>query len=204
VTVRTEGLSGAVGFSHLFLRRVVLPGDRVIDATCGRGRDTLFLAELVGNSGEVWAFDVQEEALAETAERVREAGCAPWVHLLHAGHECLSEYVHNPVRAVIFNLGYLPGNSAGVVTQPQTTLSALDQALQLLLPGGVIVLAVYTGHPGGEEEAASIGDWARTLPPRAFNVWKSQQPNRSDTAPYVLVVEKMPFQAECVQRHTGE
>jgi hypothetical protein len=174
---------------------VIRLGDRVVDATCGRGRDTLFLAELVGNSGEVWAFDVQEEAVTETAERLLAAGCSPWVHLLHAGHECLSAYVHEPVRAVVFNLGYLPGNSAGVVTQPQTTLSALEQALQLLLPGGVIVVAVYTGHPGGAKEAESIEVWASALSFREFNVWKSRQLNRSDSAPYVLVVGKMPLQA---------
>lgn len=194
--MRTEGLGGAVGFSHLFLRQVVRPGDRAIDATCGRGRDTLFLADLVGSTGKVWAFDVQEEALTETEERLRASGCSPWVNLVHAGHECLSEYVTEPVRAAVFNLGYLPGNRAGVVTQPETTLAALDQTLRLLLPGGIIVLAVYTGHPGGVEEATSIALWARSLPFRAFNVWRSCQLNRSDSAPYVLIVEKMPLQGK--------
>ncbi len=192
--MRTEGLSGAVGFSHLFLRQVVRPGDRVIDATCGRGRDTLFLAELVGHAGEVWAFDVQEDALAETAERLRLAGCSPWVNLVHAGHEFLSEYIVAPVRAVVFNLGYLPGNSAGVVTHPKTTVAALGHALPLLLPGGIIVLVVYTGHPGGEEEAEHIDVWVHSLPVREFSVWKSRQLNRSDSAPYVVVVGKMPVQ----------
>ncbi len=194
--MRTEGLGGAVGFSHLFLRQMVRPGDRVIDATCGRGRDTLFLAELVGPTGEVWAFDVQEEALAETEERLRAAGCSPWVNLVHAGHECLSEYVTEPVRAAVYNLGYLPGNRTGVVTQPKTTLAALDQTRQLLLPGGIIVLAAYTGHPGGEEEAECIELWTRSLPTRAFNVWKSCQLNRSDSAPYVIIVGKMSLQGE--------
>ncbi|MRR06557.1 MAG: methyltransferase domain-containing protein [Deltaproteobacteria bacterium] len=194
--MRTEGIAGAVGFSHLFLRRTVQLGDRVIDATCGRGRDTLFLAGLVGDSGKVWAFDVQEEALAETASRIRDAGCSSWVTLVPAGHENLSEYIQEPVRAVVFNLGYLPGNSAGIVTLPETTLSALDQSLPLLLPGGVIVLAMYTGHPGGEEEAAHVEAWARALAPREFVVWKSRQLNRSDSAPYVLVVEKVPINVE--------
>ena len=194
--MRAEGLGGAVGFSHLFLRQVVRPGDRVIDATCGRGRDTLFLAELVGSTGEVWAFDVQEEALVETAERIRLAGCTPWVKLVHAGHESLSKYVCESVRAVVFNLGYLPGYRAGVVTHPKTSLAALDQSLPLLLPGGIIVLVVYTGHPGGEEEAADIEVWARSLPAREFNVWKSRQLNRADSAPYVVLVGKAPLQGK--------
>lgn len=191
--MRERGLDGAVGFSRLFLRRAVRPGDRVIDATCGRGRDTLFLAGLVGESGTVWAFDVQEEALAETAARLREAGCSSRVRLVHAGHERLSAHVTEPLRAVVFNLGYLPGNRGGAVTRPETTLSALEQACALLTPGGVIVLAVYTGHEGGEAEAARIEAWAGALPGSEYHTWKSFQLNRSHTAPYVLVVEKMPL-----------
>ncbi len=190
--MREEGLGGAVDFSRLFLRRAVRHGDRVVDATCGRGRDTLFLAGLVGETGEVWAFDVQEEALVETGARLWEAGCTSRVRLVHAGHECLSAHVPEPVRAVVFNLGYLPGNREGIVTRSETTLSALDQACRLLAPGGVIVLAVYTGHVGGEEEATRIETWAEELPSRDFNAWKSYQLNRSGSAPYVLVVEKMP------------
>ena len=42
------------------LRQVVQPGDTVIDATMGNGHDTAMLAELVGESGHVIAFDVQD------------------------------------------------------------------------------------------------------------------------------------------------
>ncbi len=37
-------------------------GDIVIDATMGNGHDTQFLAELVGENGHVYAFDIQESA----------------------------------------------------------------------------------------------------------------------------------------------
>lgn len=36
----------------------------------GNGHDTHFLAELVGESGHVYAFDIQEAALMNTAERL--------------------------------------------------------------------------------------------------------------------------------------
>lgn len=51
-------------------RRVLRPGDTVIDATCGNGRDTLELARMVCTDeglGYVYAFDVQEDALANSA-----------------------------------------------------------------------------------------------------------------------------------------
>jgi ubiquinone/menaquinone biosynthesis C-methylase UbiE len=188
---RREAFGGAVGMSHLFLRRAVCEGDTVIDATCGNGHDTLFLARLVGNGGTVWAFDVQEEALAAAEKLLRAEGCLPWVHLVLAGHERMVEYVREPVRAVVFNLGFLPGREGGVVTRPETTLSALEQAAELLLPGGIIAIALYTGHPGGAEEAAAVEQWSARLPPRIFTAWQSRQLNRSHTAPYLVLIEKV-------------
>ena len=37
----------ALGITHDYIRRLVQPGDTVIDATAGNGNDTLFLAQLV-------------------------------------------------------------------------------------------------------------------------------------------------------------
>ena len=58
----------ALGLSHKFIYEHVSPGNVCIDATAGRGRDTLFLCELVGESGKVFAFDIQEEAINSTRE----------------------------------------------------------------------------------------------------------------------------------------
>ncbi len=189
--MRAEGLGGAVGLSHLFLRRTVVPGDGVIDATCGTGRDTLFLARLVGSKGRVWAFDVQDGAMDAATDLLRDAGCLDRVSLVRAGHERIAEHVSGPVRAVAFNLGFLPGGGRGTVTRPETTLAALEQAEALLLPGGVITIAVYTGHPGGAEEGRRVEEWAAGLSPRRFNTWRSSQLNRSESAPYLVLVEKL-------------
>lgn len=188
--MRREGARGAVGLSHLLLRGVIKPGDRVVDATCGNGNDTLFLAQLVGPSGKVWGMDIQGDAVRRTASRLAEAGCLSWVELIHAGHERIAEYVRAPVQAVVFNLGWLPGSDKGVVTRPETTISALEDSLQLLLPGGAILIAVYTGHTGGTEEESAVTAWATALPPESFNVWRSRQMNCPPLAPYLLLVEK--------------
>jgi len=189
--VRAEGLGGAVGLCHLFLRRSVRPGDTVIDATCGSGRDTLFLARLVGSTGKVWAFDVQDEAMTATGALLRDAGCLPRVTLVRSGHERIADHVREPARAVVFNLGFLPGGEHGIVTTVETTRAALEQVQALLLPGGIITIAVYTGHPGGAEEGAAVEDWAAGLSPRGFNTWKSRQLNRSENAPFLVLVEKL-------------
>lgn len=185
------GLRGAVPLCHHFLRERLRPGDRVVDATCGNGQDTLLLAELVGEGGHVWAFDIQQEALVRTAERLVAAGCRERVELVAAGHERLGELVSGPLQAVVFNLGYLPAGNPAVKTSAQTTLSALQQAAELLAPAGILLIAVYTGHEGGMEEWGVLRGWASGLEPRSFNVWQARQLNRSEAAPFVVLVEKV-------------
>lgn len=52
-------------------------------------------------------------------------------------------------RLIAFNLGYLPGGDKGMITRSETTLLALEAAKRILMPGGLISLVVYVGHPGG-------------------------------------------------------
>lgn len=188
--MRSKELRGAVALSHFFLRERVRPGDTVVDATCGNGRDTLLLAELVGPAGKVWAFDIQEQALRNTVAALEEQGVRDRVELVAAGHERLAEFVHEPLKAAVFNLGYLPGGDKGCATRPENTVAALHQAAELLLPGGIIALCVYTGHPGAREEEEAIAAWGGGLSPEIFNVWRSRQMNRPETAPYLLLVER--------------
>lgn len=183
-------LRGAVPLCHLFLRERVQLGDRVVDATCGNGNDTLLLAQLVGPTGKVWAFDTQEAAIMATDAALREAGCREWVEMVQEGHERLTEFVSGPVRAVVFNLGYLPGGDKGFVTRPDSTRAALVQAESLIGPGGLVLIVVYTGHPGGDEEWDAVRTWAEALAPWEFNVWQARQLNRSEAAPFLVVVEK--------------
>ncbi|HJV65824.1 MAG TPA: class I SAM-dependent methyltransferase [Geomonas sp.] len=184
-------LRGAVPLSHFYLRQRVRPGDLAVDATCGNGFDTLLLAELVGVGGKVWAFDVQPVATVATRELLEKEGLLACVDVLETGHERLSEFVPKGVKVVVFNLGYLPGGAHAVVTSPETTLSALEQAASLLLAGGIIAISLYTGHEGGAEEALAVERWAAALPPKYFNVWCSRQLNRPPVAPYLVLVEKI-------------
>lgn len=176
--------------SHSFLRERVRPGDRVADATCGNGHDTLFLARLVGERGRVFAFDLQERAHAATRELLEHNGCFDRVEFIRAGHERLADFAPEGLAAVVFNLGYLPGADKRFVTRPETTLPALGAALSLLRPGGLLLVVVYTGHEGGAEEERAVIAWAGALDPRYYNVWSSRQLNRSPSAPYLVFVEK--------------
>ncbi len=142
------------------LREALRPGDVAVDATAGRGRDTILMAGLVGPTGRVHAFDIQAEAIEATHALLTEAGLRPRCTLHHRCHSEIARAL--PVRdrarigGVIFNLGYLPGADHGLTTRPDTTVPALRAALPLLRPGGRMVCVCYTGHPGGEGEADAV------------------------------------------------
>lgn len=183
-------LRGPVPLAHLVLRTHLREGDLAVDATCGNGHDTLLMAELVGNTGRVWSFDIQEQAIQQTAARLTETGLAGRVELLHTGHETMSEHVSGELGAVAFNLGYLPGGDQSVITRPETTLAAFGQALGLLRPGGILAVSVYPGHDGGASERRTVDAWAAALPPQAFHAWRMGQLNVSATAPYFVLVQR--------------
>ncbi|MSN25255.1 MAG: methyltransferase domain-containing protein [Geobacter sp.] len=183
-------LRGPVALTHLLLRNFVRPGDKVVDATCGNGHDTLLLAGLVGPEGRVWGFDIQQQALVETARRLTEAGLGSRVTLLHTGHEELARNLAVPVQVILFNLGYLPGGDRSLITRPETTMAALRQSLDLLAPGGIVALTIYPGHNGGDEERLSVDSWAAGLDPREFHSWRMGQLNVATDAPYCIIVQK--------------
>lgn len=180
---------------HQWLQDILAPGDTAIDATVGNGHDTLFLAQSVGKKGQVYGFDIQADALTTAQERLEEAGIATRVTLLNQGHEYLREALPQQapatLKAIMFNLGYLPGHQAkDVITQPETTRRALEQAIDLLAPGGLITLVLYTGHPGGGEEAQAVIDWASTLDPRHYTVVRYELLNQKNHPPYAIGIAK--------------
>jgi predicted methyltransferase len=154
--------------AHELILEVLQPGDIAVDATIGNGHDTLFLAQAVGEKGKVYGFDIQQDALDATYKRLQKHHMENRVSLFHAGHEVmpilLPENIKGSVKAIMFNLGYLPGGDKTRTTHISTTLSALEAALHLLNTGGRITILAYTGHPGGTEETNAIIEWANQIP----------------------------------------
>ena len=50
-----------------FIMRHLAPGGVAADFTMGNGNDTAFLSRAVGESGRVYAFDIQSKALESTS-----------------------------------------------------------------------------------------------------------------------------------------
>ncbi|MCC5841404.1 MAG: class I SAM-dependent methyltransferase [Opitutales bacterium] len=149
--------------AHKALSAVLAAGDWVVDATAGNGHDTAFLADAVQPGGRVFACDRQRVALDATHARLVEAKLTDNVEFFQSDHADLSKNLpaeaHGRIRAVIFNLGYLPGGAKAIITEKASTLRALDTLATFLAPGGRLVVVAYRGHPGGEEEFAAVQSW---------------------------------------------
>lgn len=156
--------------AHAFVTAAASPGDLVVDATLGKGTDTLWLAELAGSGGRVLAFDIQAAALDAAAPRLQAAGLADRVQLILASHAALADHAPPDSAAVVmFNLGYLPGHSHEITTSPVETLRGLDAAATVLKPGGLLTVVCYPGHPGGDEECEAVTYWMQH---RATTGWR--------------------------------
>ncbi|MDX1587979.1 MAG: class I SAM-dependent methyltransferase [Oleiphilaceae bacterium] len=150
------------------LAPVLGEGALAVDATAGNGHDCLFLAGAVGESGHVWACDIQQAALDTTAQRLADASLRHRVTLVRDCHERLTHWLprraHERLSAVMFNLGYLPGGDHSLVTTAGGTVAALSQAASLLALGGKLSVLVYRGHPQAMEEYHRVLDWCRESP----------------------------------------
>ncbi|WP_082407842.1 class I SAM-dependent methyltransferase [Verrucomicrobium spinosum] len=188
-------LPTAVRWVHAILEPRLLPGDLVVDATAGNGHDTLFLAQRVLPEGQVFAFDIQADAIQQTEIRLREAGVDMSRITLHvAGHETLSAAlptgVHQRLRLCMFNLGYLPGGDKARITQVETTLSAIQQAMDLLEEDGLLTVVVYPGHDGGMQEAGRVTAMLEAASPDTWEVQRIGYLNFRPTTPFCLVARR--------------
>ena len=172
--------------AHDFLAQVITKDDVVVDATMGNGHDTLFLAKL---AKQVYAFDIQEQALEKTSQRIQEAGLTN-VDLILQGHETVDQFV-TEVKAAIFNLGYLPSADKSIITQPQTTLEALEKLCRMLVKGGRIAIMIYYGHEGGDIERDAVLDFVSQLPQQEYTATIYRTLNQINNPPFLVMIEKL-------------
>lgn len=181
----------ALGFSHQFIAAHLREGGVAIDATAGRGRDTVFLASLVGAGGRVLAFDVQEEAIRSTGALVRANGFSDRVKLILDDHANLASYVlPGSVNAVMFNLGWLPGGDHSVFSRAESSIPAIRAGLDALCEGGVMSVCVYCGKECGYGEKNELLAFFRTIDSSRFTVCVTDFVNRTGDFPIPVFIIK--------------
>jgi SAM-dependent methyltransferase len=177
--------------SHVYIERFVEEGDLVIDATAGNGNDTVLLAKLVGQTGHVFSFDVQQIALDRTGEKLVSLGLQDRVELICDGHENLDRYVKDNIKAVMFNLGYLPRGDHNIGTRAESTITAIEKSLALMVVGGIISIVVYHGGDSGFDEKIKVLEYVEKLDPKKYLVMKTDFINQINCPPILLCIEKL-------------
>jgi methylase of polypeptide subunit release factors len=164
------------------------PLEYAVDATCGNGHDTVFLAGLT--SKRVWGFDVQSAAIEATQTKLATTGFEH-VALIHAGHETMRQYIDQPVDCIMFNLGYLPRSDKTITTEADSSLLALKQATELLNSGGLISLLCYPGHEAGAIETHAVKSWLTTLDPQHWQVTHHTAREPKPSSPILFVLYRL-------------
>ena len=181
----------ALQIIHHVLELHLGPGDLCADATAGKGRDTLFLAQHVGETGHVTAFDIQPMAVEATRSLLAQHGldgrCT--VHL--DSHSHMEQYLEEgTLSAVTFNFGWLPGGDHHIFTRPDTSIEAIRQGLRLLRPDGIMTLILYYGRETGFAERDALLDFLPTLDSDLYTVVEMPFVNRHNCPPIPIVIFK--------------
>ncbi len=161
--------------------------DIVIDFTAGQGNDTVKLARLVPH-GHVYAFDIQQQALDITNEKLIQ-GNYQNVSLILDSHHHFDQYVQN-FQIGIFNFGYLPSGNHAITTILDTSKLAVEKALQYLNLNGILILVLYPGHKEGSLECNYMNEYIRILDQHFFNIFEFKMVGKSN-CPYIIGIEKI-------------
>jgi len=165
------------------------PGDNAVDFTMGNGHDTAFLSKTVGPAGSVTAFDIQPQAIVSTEKTLLSEGCPPNYRLICASHHRAPEFIHTPIKAGMFNLGYMPGSgNKALTTMRTTTLPAVENAVGMLGRDAILLVAVYPGHEEGAAEGEELARYFATLSRYKMTVGQFRLLN-SPTSPYFFICE---------------
>ncbi|NGX57479.1 MAG: hypothetical protein K940chlam3_00371 [Chlamydiae bacterium] len=158
----------------------------VIDATCGNGYDSEFLASL--KPTHLYCLDLQQDAIDVTKSKLNDTSCS----FFQQCHSCFpNEILENSVKLVVYNLGYLPGGNKNLTTKTETTLLSLKNAMGLLVSGGVISITCYPGHEEGTHEGKAILKWSSTLDPSQWSCCVHTFTNRKKSPSLILIQKSL-------------
>jgi tRNA G10 N-methylase Trm11 len=173
-----------IDLAHSYWHRLVKPGDLVIDATCGNGKDALFLAGLL--AARIICLDIQQKAVDSSKELLKEYNHISFHTQCHSTFP--EEIESESVKLIVYNLGYLPGGDKTRTTQSRTTIESLSKALKLIQPGGAVSVTCYPGHPEGAVEEEKILSWSENLAQDKWNVCFHHFSNRKQS-PSLLIIQ---------------
>lgn len=178
-------------YCHERIQQMIKEPLLCIDATAGTGKDTAFLAALVGEKGRVISMDIQEIAIEQTRLRLLKEQLSDRVEVILDSHAHMDRYAkEGSVSLIMFNLGYLPGGDHSLSTKAETTIEALEKGLTLLREGGMISLLIYSGGDSGFDEKNQVLAWLRELPDDKYTVLVEAFYNKPNNPPLPVYILK--------------
>lgn len=175
-----------IEMAHFLLSEKLTLNDVSIDFTMGRGFDTLFLSKI---SKEVYAFDIQDEAIESTTMLLKQNNITN-CHLIKASHETFDLYFTKKFKGAIFNLGYLPKGSKKITTESSKVLACLKKCLDFLMLEGIIIIVLYPGCESGKQESIEIEHFLKDINQKDFDIVKYNFINQINEPPYLIAIEK--------------
>jgi hypothetical protein len=157
--------------AHSQWSHILRPGiDSAIDATCGNGYDSIYLAKMLflqdsnddtntTMTSELVCVDIQRQACDKTREQLAEwldpSLLETRVHIVHGSHAPLPRPRDaSSVGLVVWNLGYLPNSNAKELhTQVESTLSSIVDAASMVRVGGMLSITSYPKTNPNEDYA---------------------------------------------------
>ena len=181
----------ALNIIHRIIEEKVQPGDICIDATAGRGNDTLFLAKLVGETGHVTAFDIQQDAVNSTRALLEANGMSDRADVLLKSHSEMDEVCEEgTISCITFNFGWLPKGDHNIFTNKSTSIPAIEKGMKLLKSGGIMTLIIYYGRETGFEERDALLEYLPTIDSGRYTVIEMSFVNRPNCPPIPIVILK--------------
>lgn len=168
---------------HYFAKQFVQHDSLIVDATCGNGNDTLWLATTFTNP--ILACDIQPQAIKRTRQRCK--ACSNIDYIL-ADHQQIAKFINKPISFSVLNLGYLPHSTSTLTTKADTTIKCIDTLLTNTIAGGGMVISIYTAHDHHNEEQKLL-PYLKELDKTQYLVVAYQFQNL-DESPYLIIIEK--------------
>ncbi len=177
--------------AHSYWQTFLQRNDVVIDATCGNGQDTLFLASLL-QLKKIYGFDIQAQAIENTQKLLKKnlnKDILKNIFLFNVSHIDFSKYIKEKANLIIYNLGYLPSGNKAITTMTDITIKSIQSAFSILNKKGAICITCYPGHLEGLKEKNAILNFLKTLDNKTYNICHHQWINKQ-SAPSVIWIYK--------------
>lgn len=170
-------------FMHHFLLKHCDANSIVCDLTLGNGNDALFCLQ---HFKHVYAFDIQPISIVRSTLKCEDYQNKNFYCLDHAQ---LDKVLNIQVDIVLMNNGYLPNSDTNIMTELNSSITAIDKSLELLKVNGYLCITLYRKHEGGLIEYHGVMEYLNQN--KKLQMIQSYTYDNDDLAPVLTIFQKV-------------